>query len=108
MLRDHLVDNVLRETVAASVPTNRDLTSDETSESNGLRDENSSTLLQFDLPLSFSSPDDALVTLLVLELLGLVLRNLHWLQVWDEYDLLVDRLLRVVSIEDFWLCGKDW
>ncbi len=102
-------DNVLRETVATSVPTSGDLTSDEAAESNGLRDENSSVLLQFNLLLpSFSSPDVAIVAVLVLELLGLVLRNFHRLQVMDEFDLLVERLLlQVISIEDFSLCRND-
>lgn len=98
-----LGDDVRGDAVAASVPSGRDLSSNKTAELCCLGNEDSSTLLELDKPLAtFASPDVTLVSVLVLVLLSLYVRNLKRFEVVNELDLLMEDLLfRVVSSEEF-------
>lgn len=101
-----LSDDVGRNTVTTSFPAGRDLPSDETVELDGLGHEDASALLELDEPLAFlTSPDVALVAVLVLVLLGIGLVGLERLEVVQDLDLLVeDLLLRIVPREKLGLC----
>ena len=97
-----LSDDVGGDTVATSVPAGGDLSSHETAETDGLRNEDASTLLELDEPLAaFACPDVALVAVFVLVLVRLDVSGLEGLKVVDELDLLVeDLLLGVVAAEE--------
>lgn len=97
-----LSDNVLRNTESTSVPSRRDLTSNDSVESDRLRNEYSRSLLKFGKPLAGSlCPDIDLVALFALESCGIFSGNLDWLEIVVELNLLVeDLLLWVVPVED--------
>ena len=97
-----LSDDVSRDTKATRFPTRRDLAGNGAAERERLRDEDPRALLELDEPLvSFCCPDVTLVTVLVLELLGIGERCFERLKVVEELDLLVECLLLwIIPIED--------
>ena len=110
----NLIDDILRNTVAASVPARRNLTSNGTVENERLRNLYSCALLELHVPFAaFRGPDIALVLVLMLVASRFLLRNLQWLEVVNELNLLVESLVqRVVAAEDLRLCiatlGNDF
>lgn len=98
-----LSDDIVGNTVTASVPSSGNLSSDGATEREGLGDHDASTLLELGEPVTtFSGPDITLVAVLQLELLRLGFCNFDGLEVVDEFDLLVEDLLtRIVSTEKF-------
>ncbi len=100
-----LSDDVGGNTESTRIPTSRDLAGNGAAERERLRDEDPRALLELDEPLiTFSCPDIALVTVLVLELLGVRLRSFERFKVVEELDLLVEYLLLgVVTTEEIGL-----
>ena len=100
-----LRDDIVRNAKTTSIPASRDLAGDGAAERERLRNEDPRALLELDEPLTtFSCPDIALVSVLVLELLGVRLRRLERFEVVEELDLLVEYfLLRVITAEEFGL-----
>jgi hypothetical protein len=104
-----LGDDVVRNTVSASMPSGRDLSSDCTAEREALGYEHECAFLELEEPLAaLPGPDVALVAVLELELVGLRLGNFDGLKIVDKLDLLVeDLLLRVIATEEFGF-WKEW
>jgi hypothetical protein len=74
-----------------------------------LGDEDTGTFLELDKPLTpgFTSPDTALVTMFVFELLHFSFSDLDGLQIVNEFDFLVENLfVRVVATEQFRFYGE--
>ena len=96
-----LGNDVCGDTVATGVSTGGDLASDELTKLERLRNKDTRSLLELHKPLAaLACPDVALVTMLVLELLGVGLSGFEGLEVVQNLDLLVeDLLLRVVPAE---------
>lgn len=96
-----LSNDVCWNTVASSIPASRELTTDNAVELERLGNENARTLLELNKPLAtLTSPNVALVAVLILELLRLDLRSFEGLEVVDKLDLLVeDFLVGVVAAE---------
>ena len=110
----NLIDDILKNTVAASVPARRNLTSDGTVKNEGLRDVYSCALLELHVPFTaFRGPDVVLVLVLMLVVCRFLLGNLQKLEVVNEFNLLVESLVRRdVAAEDLRLCiatlGKNY
>lgn len=88
------------------MPAGRNLPSDKGAEMKRLRNLDKSPFLELnETLLAFFRPDVALVAMLVLELLGLLLRDLNGFEVMDELNLLIiDLLLRIISVVQLRLC----
>jgi hypothetical protein len=93
-----LRSNIVRYTISASLPTSSNLSRNMTVELEGLGNENPGNLLELHEPLAtLARPYVTFGTMLVLELLGVSLRDFHGLQLQlqlvDEFDFLVEYLL---------------
>jgi hypothetical protein len=98
-----LSNDVFRDAETSSMPASRDLASDSSTELEGLRNEDTCTLLQLSEPLPiFPSPNVTFLSMLELELLGFRFGNLNRFKVMDELDLLIeDLLIGVVATKEF-------
>jgi hypothetical protein len=89
-----LGNDVVRDTVAACVPTSWDLSSDCPAELERFGDVDTSTLLELEEPLSaLARPNIALVAVLKLEFLSLTFVYFNRLEVMKEFNFLVEDLL---------------
>ena len=81
-------DDVLGNTVASTVPPIGELAGNESVVRNGFRDEHASTFLQLNEPLAtITSPDVALVAMLLLEFLGVRICDFQRLKIVNKLNL---------------------
>ena len=104
-----MLDNVVRNTVALSIPTSGNLSGNYTIEFDCFGDVHPSAFLELDEPLArLLSPNVAFLALFPLEACRVLGGYLNGLEIMVQLDLLMENLLLgVVAEEQIRLCGMS-